>query len=225
MLSATLLFYRLLVTHIRAREKNREFLEILLLSLTHKLGNFISSQIVNLNILQDKYSKSAVNRLLDEYEMINNDMDQLVRIIEGFKSGSIIEEDKINLKLLVDKLVSNIKTLEDKDIMVRITSRKCELRGISNEIEIALYLLIDNAIKYSGGHISIRLSNMNNVIVFVIRNDKLEEFSKGTGMGLGIVDKLCNRYRIVFRVKETDDHFTAALMVNRNLVNRIISSL
>ncbi len=225
-LSATLLFYRLLITHIRTREKNREFLEIVMLSFTHKLGNFISSQRVNLSILQERYNDAAVERLAREYRTIHSDVEQLIKIMEGFKHGTLREEERIDLKLVVDNLLSTMKDLlKDREIAVSLTSRRCEMIGIRDELEIALYLLIENAVKYSSKLIQIRLSRMNNTIFFVIRNDQKSGVTKGSGMGLSIVEKLCRRYRIRFKVSDKGNHFSATLAIDTGLLNRLISFL
>ena len=226
LLSATLLFYRLLITHIRTREKNREFLEIVMLSFTHKLGNFLASQAVNLGILQEKYGDIAVNRLLSEHKLIKSDMEQLSRIIEGFKSGTLKEEEKVNLKLILDKALEQAEDyLRGKRLLIYITRRRCEIVGIPEELNIAFYLLVDNAVKYSRDTIHVRLSRMKNKILFSIRNDINTEKSKGTGMGLSIVEKLCSRYRIKFRTREGEGYFTATMAIDTGLISWIISSL
>ena len=226
LLSATIIFYRLLITHIRVREKNREFLEILMLSFTHKLGNFLSSQIINLIILQDRYKDKAVDRLLEEYSIIMEDMDQLIKIIEGFKSGTMKEEERLDIRSMIKEATDSINEYkENKRIIVNITDRKCTVFAIQEELSIIIYLLLDNAIRYSDKLIHIRLSRLNNQIILAVRNDIKEESSKGTGMGLNIVKKLCRRYRIKLKIKESKERFTIVLAVKTGIYQRLISYL
>ena len=226
LLSATLLFYRLLITHIRDREKSREFLEILLLSFTHKLGNLISSQVVNLNLLREQNSQSALDRLLDTYDTMSKDMEDLARIIEGFKYGAVMEEEKVDIRMLLDNSLTDInRSREKRQIIVKITDRKCEIKCIGKELEIAIRLIIDNAIRYSDSWIKIRLLKVNSSIVLIVVNDKKLNASKGTGMGLKIVEKLCKRYRAKFQVRDREGTFTTAIIVNTDLINRFISLL
>ena len=226
LLSATLLFYRLLITHIRNREKSREFLEIVLLSFTHKLGNLISSQLVNLSILMKQHNESAVNRLLNTYDTMTKDMEELAKIIEVFKDGTVMEEEKRDLRMLLDNSLADIKdSLNSKKVRIKITDRKCEIKCIAKEFEIAIHLLLDNAVRYSDNWIKVGLFKVNNTIILLVVNDKKDSTSKGTGMGLKIVDKLCKRYRARFQMRDRDQTFTAAITINRNLANRFISSL
>jgi light-regulated signal transduction histidine kinase (bacteriophytochrome) len=226
LLSATLIFYRLLITHLREREKHREFLEILVLSLTHKLGNFLSSQAVNLNILHERYEDNASRRLLDEYKIITEDLDQLVRITERFKEGAIKEESNIDVKTVIEKITyQTIEPAQDKRVIISLSDRKCGITAIRDEIEIVAYLLIDNAIRYSDKLIHIKLLKIYDKVLFVVRNDKKETILKGRGMGLNIVEKLCKRYKIELRIKDNDNKFTVILAIPTGILNRLISSL
>ncbi len=212
LLSSTILFYRLLITHIRARERNRELLEILLVTFTHKLGNFISSQVINLNIISERYNDKAIDRMLIEHQTLKEDMNQIVRIMESFKTGTLMNEEKIDIRVLIDKVLYSMKEqLKNRNIKIYITKRKCHVLCMPSEMEIVIYLLIDNAIKYSDNTIHIRISNINRRVILVIRNDISSKEIRGTGMGLKIVDKLCKRYRIKLKTKERKENFTVLL--------------
>lgn len=64
-LTVTLLFvmYITIIRHIQEKEENRKLLEIFLLTITHKLGNFLSSQKLNIELIKSKCNIKPVERL------------------------------------------------------------------------------------------------------------------------------------------------------------------
>lgn len=204
-LALTFLFYKLLWVHLKEREENRNFLEMLLLAVSHKLGNFLAAQRLNLEILKEKYSLKAVKRLEIGYSTALKDFRHILRIIKNFKTH-LRKKEKINLKTLIeDILVAFKEELQKKSLKLHLVPT--EIYAVKAEIETIFYILIENAVKYAQTVVFINLTPQNKTISFMIKNDINPMVPKGSGLGLNLAQRLARENKIRLSCKENQGYF------------------
>jgi signal transduction histidine kinase len=208
-LSLSFLFYKLLWVHLKEREENRAFLEILLLSLSHKLGNFLASQRLNIEILKQTPSPTALARLENTYSFVEMEFKHTLNIIKNFKTGSQ-KKEKIDLKPIIKANLAQFKEpLKDKQLRLDLTDTS--VKGERVNVEMIFYLLIENAIKYAQRDIFIQLKKEDNFILCLIKNDINPKVPKGSGIGLSLVHQLAQKYGIKLSHKEEDNFYILSL--------------
>ncbi len=204
-LSLTFLFYKILWVHLKEREENRFFLEMILLTLSHKLGNFLATQRLNIEILKETSSPAALNRLERGYMFIEKEFKHTLNIIKNFKACSR-EREKINLKFVIESILSEFKdVLKDKKLTLDLT--EMIITGCKSDIEMIFYLVIENAVKYAKKHIFMQLKKENKFVSFFIKNDINPLIPKGSGIGISLVGQLTQKHKIGFNHREENGYF------------------
>ncbi len=183
-ISLILIMYLTIINFLKKEEENIKFLEFLVLSITHKIGNFLAIQKLNIDILKMKYPhEKAIYRIEDNYKFIEKDFKITLETIQNLKKS----EDKkvINIK---DVVVQTIKNFEDviKDKNLNLNLKDCYLKISEIDAENIIFNLIENSIKYSKNKIYIKICCTSKYFYLIIKND-ISEQKKGTGIGLEIV--------------------------------------
>ncbi len=223
-LSLTLLFYRLLWLNIKQREENRAFLEMVLMTLSHNLGNFLAAQRLNIEILKTQCKAPSLGRLERGYKHIEQEFKHILQIIRGMKID-YHQTEKINLKEVVTEVFSLFKTeLETKGIEISFASiLSCPplfIKGVKTEVETIVYILIENAVKYANKKITVELKIQNKKAVLVIENDISSQIKKGAGIGLKLAKKLGELNQINLTFEPKDDVFiTTATFICLGIAN------
>ncbi len=202
-LTITLLFvmYLTIIRHIQEKEENRKLLEIFLLTITHKLGNFLSSQKLNIELIKSKCDIKPVRRLEKAYQLIETDFKNSLKILKNIsarkKSLKIINIKDIilgTLDLFSDHLSNRKVILNLKDFYMKVDPI---------DIENIIHTIIENCIKYSNSKIHIKICSDRKVCYVFIRND-IQEIQKGSGIGLKISEFLLSKYggELIIRAKK-----------------------
>jgi len=178
-----------------------DYLKIILLVFTHKLGNFLSLQRVNLELLKNKYGSSkALKRMEEGYTLMEKNFFQLLSAVKNL--GKEEEVETVNLKELLEHLLTHFSSvLRDKE--VRVYLKEVHTRMKKSDAENLLFFLLDNAVKYSSSKIWIRLGKIKEKPYFVLCNDISSVPLKGSGVGLKLVEFICNNYNFKFRIKKS----------------------
>lgn len=201
-LSMGLILYKLIYRITNREKEYRKFLEMILLTICHKLGNFLAIHTGNIEILKVKYDENAVKRLEKSYNYLKEDFQRIVDTINRFKNFSE-EKEKLNIKSIIEH---NLSLVEFKS---KLTVRLNDVLVYSNKhvVDNIIFSLLDNAIKYSKEKISIRLTKN----YLAIRNDLSDQVDKGSGVGLKITEALSKKegFKIKYRIKR--EHFLVLL--------------
>ncbi|ACO04486.1 MAG TPA: sensor histidine kinase [Persephonella sp.] len=206
-LTVTLLFvmYITIIRHIQEKEENRKLLEIFLLTITHKLGNFLSSQKLNIELIKSKCNIKPVERLEKAYQLIETDFKSSLQILkkisERKRSLRIINiKDVIlnTLDLFSDHLLDRKVILHLKDFYIKIDPV---------DAENIFHTIIENSIKYSKSKIHIRMCTDRKICYLFIKND-IQEIQKGSGVGLKISEFLLSRYGGEIKTKAKKEFLT-----------------
>ncbi|WP_457642414.1 sensor histidine kinase [Persephonella sp.] len=203
----TLLFimYITIIRYIREKEENRKLLEILLLTITHKLGNFLSSQRLNIELIKSKCNIKPVERLEKGYLFIENDFKTSLKMIKKLSERK--EEIKsVNIKHILTEIISLFEeNLKNKKVYLNL--KDFYIKMDSFDAENIFHCIIENAVKYSDKKIYIKTCVRRNICYVFIRND-ISEISKGSGIGLKIAEFLISKYGGEIKTKVKKNYFT-----------------
>ncbi|WP_456384855.1 sensor histidine kinase, partial [Persephonella sp.] len=190
-LSTMLLIYFTIIKYIKKEEYLRRYLEILILTITHKLGNFLSVQRINIDLIKSKCRIKAVNRLESAYSLIEKDFKFTIRTLKNL--GNAEKNIKtVNLKDLVEDILHHfIENLKDRDVITRL--KNIYIKIDPNDIENILFTVIENAVKFSEKRIHIKMCSDGKYVYIFIKND-VGTVNKGAGIGLEIAEFLISQY-------------------------------
>ena len=198
------IFQRVVVRYMRREREIKDLTGILLLTLTHRIGNFLSVQRINLELLE---KTPALERLKESVRRLERDYRKTLDILEDLKEGQGLEPERVDLKEAVERTVSSLPVREG----VRVRMRLSRVYVHTNPVymDILLSSLIENALRYAKTKVYIKVCEGENGPVLVIRND-IRSYDGGSGMGLQIVRFVTRKIgaEVRYRVK---DHFTVVV--------------
>ena len=190
-LTLMVLIYFTIIRYIRKEEYIKRYLEILLLTISHKLGNFLSIQSLNINLIKSKCNLKAVNRLENAYSIIEKDFKFTLKTLKNLRD---IEENitTINIKDVIEDVVHNFQeNLKDKN--VRLDIFDVYIKADPNDIENIFFAIIENTAKFSEKKVFIKMCLKEKNLYIFIKND-VGEIEKGAGIGLEIAEFLISNY-------------------------------
>jgi len=190
-LSIMLLLYFTIVRYIKRDEYLRKYLEILILTITHKLGNFLSIQRINIDLIKSKCGLKAVNRLENAYSLIEKDFKFTIRTLKNLESSEK-NITTVNLKDVIEDILYHfIENLKEREVYTRL--KNIYIKIDPNDIENILFTLVENAVKFSEKKIYIKMCGKEKDVYIFIKND-VGTVNKGAGVGLEIAEFLISQY-------------------------------
>jgi len=193
----------ILNNYLRKEREIKEYLKLFLLILTHKLGNFLSLQKVNLEILKQKCSEEKVLQRMEEgYSVLKRDLFNILDKIKNFSTETSKKE--VNIADIVNRILNNLPEATYKKFSL---SLKPALFIIDpNDAESLVFFLIENALKYSQSAVKIRSGTFKGKSYLIICNNisNKTSFQKGKGLGLELVKLICKRYNLKLKIKSKE---------------------
>jgi len=198
------LFYRLLWHHLQERERNREFLELMLLVLSHRFGNFLATQRVNLEILKEGMNPSALGRLQKAYNYIEEEFRRTLELIRRFPTKG--EKGEVRLDSLIQRMLKSFgEELEGKEVKFDLKEVKVRIPG--NDLEMVLQLFLENATRYSKNFVRISSRREGQRVILEVENDLAPDVPRGSGLGLELARRLAERMGAKVEVHEDQGRF------------------
>ncbi len=186
-LSLNYILYKTIIRYIKEREDTDKLLELMLLTISHKLGNFLSVQRLNIQLLKEKLpDNQALKRLESAYRLIERDFKTLTVALKNIRS---LESSKQSLRLITFlwEIINHFDRLTaGKDIS--ITGRDIKVNFNRTKLENILFPIIENALFYSNKRVQIKICSKGGIRIFV-RND-IGKQSHGAGVGESIARHL-----------------------------------
>ena len=197
-----ILIYYLTSIYLKKEERYKQFLQLMILSISHKLGNKISSLNINLELIKSICNNQAVNRLEKSLTSLNEDLKTLLNTFKKLQFERK-EEERFRVDELVLKLLEEFKPFEKK-VFLKLKPLSFKNRS---DIEAIIQIILENAFKYSENKVYIKIYKTN----LIIKNDIKNEIESGSGLGLLIVEGLSklNNLKVIKRVK--GKYFTVCL--------------
>ncbi len=205
------LFYRLFKIHLKHKLEVQSIFKGLFEAVSHRFGNYIAAQKVNVELL--KYSKN--NKIIDRLEMslsnMENDFNELVLILKNLELETLSLED-VYLSSMIRQLTEDMSIQQTKNIDLKIVGRDdVKLTAEYLFAKIVFVLLLDNAFRYSKSKIYICYKkNKNNYCL--ILNDINKQSREGTGLGLKLVKYFTDKIGVRVRTKRSNSWFCCLLV-------------
>ncbi len=195
------LFYKILNIVSKKEKEQEEFLRFLFFVLSHKIGNFLSTLNTNLEILRLKQESRVIDRLQTSCNILS---EEITKTIETVKKLPAFRKNlkEINLKEILMKTIPNFETRKK----IILSLKDSFINANEETVETILFLIIDNAFKYSKSKIHIKIFKK----CLALRND-FAELGKGSGVGLQIVDYLAKKSGYTVKYRAKGEHFLLTL--------------
>lgn len=204
-------FYELFRRYKKHKQEVSEFQDILVKAVSHRMGNFLAAQKINLELLKQKQSPRALVRIEEATLRFENDFQQLIKIMDEFDFEEPRQEF-VDFKTLTENILARFT--EEKKLVITCRLHMGSFKGNILEIQTLLFILLENAVKYAGSTISIRTGTSNNRPYFFLKNNKNLNVTKGTGIGSNIAHRLCFRNQLILRQKESQGWYRVLVLGN-----------
>jgi signal transduction histidine kinase len=217
--------YRAVNNQLKISEQQRNFM----MAITHELKTPIAVSKLNLETLQKRkleipQQEKLINNTLREADRMNALCNNLLLSYQMEASGYKITKEQINLSQLMQGCINDFKIRFGERTFLTEIKKDVIINGDYFLLQIAINNLIDNANKYSSKEGLIKVIVHENRYVEIIDEglgindlDKTKVFqkfyrsgseatkkSKGTGLGLYIVNKIINLHQ--GKIKVEDNH-------------------
>ncbi len=192
-----LTFYRVIWVYLKKEQNMKDMFRILLLAFTHRLGNFLSIQRINLELLEET---KAVDRLKSNLKKLNTEYEKLLTSIVKIQEGSGLGKERINLRERISDIVD--REVRGRDIRLILDLRDAYVSLNPLYTDILLSSLVENSFKYAQTYVHIKLClSKKGKPVLIIRNDFRSVQEGGTGIGLQIVRFVSQKLGVSLRYK------------------------
>ncbi len=200
-----LMVYFIIKRFLKKEQAHRKFLNFILGIISHKFGNFLSIQKLNLELIETDNEK-PLQRLKEAYSFMEQDFSNILSTIRN------TEEDKpkkYNIKQTINQCMDILlQNKEEKNIKLTLTD--INIISKNSDFYNIIHELIENAVKYSKTFIHIKTAKKGKYAYIVISND-INKIQSGSGFGLELVRYLSLKNNWQFTTKLTQNTFTASL--------------
>ncbi|MCF8030669.1 MAG: hypothetical protein K9K39_07220 [Desulfohalobiaceae bacterium] len=201
-------FFQLLRRYKRHKEEAAEFQGLLLQAVSHKMGNFLAAQRVDLELVRDTGSSQALARLESGSSFLERDFRHIIRIIRDYRFEEA-EQAPLDFGDIGFDVAEQLRPELEGKLRTRLQS--APVQGCRQEVETVVFLLAENAARYSASRVTLRSGRMSGISYLFIHNDLAGKAAKGTGVGLNIAERLVRRNGIGLRTREREASFAVLL--------------
>ncbi|MCX8060171.1 MAG: hypothetical protein N3C13_03120 [Aquificaceae bacterium] len=197
-----LLFQTLVESYIGKLKDKEEWVRGLMLSLMHRLGNFMATQRVLLAMLKKNSAKDAnLQRMERSLQRAQREFSIFMNLA---KENPPLEVSPQNLEELIKESLKYFEEELGKKRLV-LSLREMHVRINRTDLEDVLYNLIGNAVKHSKSLLHLKVCPKLGILV--IRNDVGEGVSFGMGIGVELTRRVLKRYGFELRIR-LKSHYT-----------------
>jgi len=212
LIAVSYVFYQLLHRYTRYKEEAKEFQNLLIQATSHKMGNFLAAQKVDLELVKETGSKNALDRLQKGYAFLERDFRHILQLIREYEFEQP-EREILDLARITEKMLGQFSA--ETNAQLRYSLYKTEINASLPEIQNIVFLLLDNATRYSYSNISVRCGEYNKKSYLYIGNDVQTPSTKGTGVGLSIAARMSRRNNMQLLTRFKKGHYSVLLAENK----------
>jgi len=187
---------------------------------THEMNTPISVILTNIELLKEKYNQKSIKRIENAAVRLNKIFNDLKFLKLNHKRKIV----RINLKNFVKERLKIFETqIENKQLKIVCNCEELILKIDKEDLTRLIDNLLSNAIKYAPANSVIEIEIKNNKFCILnsgyIKNPEIvkEKFVRenksegGFGLGLFIVNKICNIYGFKLEIKNKNSKVNACL--------------
>ncbi len=184
-------FYLLLSKFYRSEKRYRDLLGIILLASAHRMGNFLSSLKLSLEILKKEShgakNEEKIKKLARQADLLEEDFKKNLKTLNSIMDKNVPNENISLLRTVREITFHYKKRYPDKLVYIKGRNKdEFQIKTNPALLQNLVDILIENAFMHSSRVIKLRLKNSRNKICLLITNDILDERSSGSGIGLEI---------------------------------------
>ncbi len=181
--SLYIFFHFTILRYIKKETNIKRTLEIFTLAISHKLGNFLSVNKINIELLKTKCNSKELSRIEQSYNLLEKDFFHISDFLKNLESD---RKRVLNIKTIVEKHLRDFqKVFPEKKLI--LSMRDLYVKTEEKKLNIVLLNLFENAFKYSDRFVHIKMCKTGKDILLIIRNDIGIPTTRSTGIGLEIV--------------------------------------
>ncbi len=201
------LFYVALKRVFERQRNTEEFLKFILIAMSHKLGNFLASQKINLELSEmDLESKEKLKLAMDEME---RDFRTIYSTLKSMKFEDV-KLKMVDVREEVKEIIDSFGV--SRKFTVRVERQIPRLMVNQEDFKLVIHELINNALKYSNSDIEVKIESLNkNSVKITVRNN-IKDVSRGSGIGIRVVEFLCRKNGWIFTRRLVRNKFEAILV-------------
>ncbi len=197
-LSVGYLFYYLFRTYLKQKRESQEIFQILLQAISHRFGNFLATQKINVELLRTNYRLDIIKRMQDSLRLVEFDLHQIVSVLKNFELQNF-DITWLDISKVVNELLE--EALYD-DLQINCHFGKVKVKTSYLLTKNLIILLLENAFKYAANKVIIRTGFCNGKGYFYISNDIKERVSAGSGLGLKLARLLSEKTKAKLVTKD-----------------------
>lgn len=197
-----LITYYLINNLIKNNKRINNILETIILGISHKFGNIISSQKVLMELLKEDCKSRYLDRLDIIFKLLEKDLKSVLNFIKAFEMKENLIQ-KINISSLIWAVLEEYKSIfPKKTVEFHKPSKVIYVRANYKELENLITSIIENAFLHSEYFIKIKLLNINGKAILCVMNDirKNNEYNSHSGIGYVLMDSIVKRYN--YKIKK-----------------------
>ena len=211
--SVSLVFLHLLKKYNDQMAATQNFFELLLEIISHKLGNFMAGQNVNISLLNTTGSQEAVARMEKSILLMEQDLADLLSSLSAVRENSLCPDLDIDISDLIERERHKHRcSMDGRDRGKTVIIGGSGSRLKKAEYSFIIGLLLENAFKYSRKKIKIRIGHFRDRDYFFVSNDIAKDRSGGLGIGLTIVSHICSKNNCTFKLGNSKKNFRALVL-------------
>lgn len=215
----SMVFMQLLERYSKHQKAVTDFFELIIEIISHKLGNFLAGQKVNIALLDSEDGSPVVDRINNAILVMEGELKELSKALDSVKEKALFldqyEDDLlqfIHRERQKHKRLSGLSNEDEKT--VKICNHGFKLNSM--ECAFLLSLIVENAFKYCHKRVKIRAGSLKNADYFFISNDISKKRTSGLGIGLSIASHICRKNNFRLRLKNTKNNFMAFVVFPRH---------
>ncbi|MFN4012544.1 MAG: sensor histidine kinase [Aquificaceae bacterium] len=195
------LYQTVIESYIKRIREKEEWIKRLMLALTHRLGNFMSTQKVLTTLLKKSYPEDKnIQRIEKSVLKAYKDFSIFINLA---RENRKLEKSFLNLKeLILESLTYFEEELKRKKLILNLKDMKVFMDRA--DLEDVLYNLVGNAVRHSKSRVHIKICPK--VGILIIKNDVSHVEKPGMGLGFELTREVVKRYGFSLNVRIKKDY-------------------
>ncbi len=214
-LSIVYLFLNLLSIHEKHKQETQVFLRIILQAVSHKFGNFLAGQKINLALFKEFRKEEDLENLEMSLGVMESDLSQVLRLIENFQAVSEAPE-VVEISTLAAELLDEYSCIFGRRC-VKFRASKVRIRFSCLKLRVILSILFENAFRYSARNVRCRVGVSGRKFYIFISNDLAPNPPGSTGLGFHIIKDLIRKNGPELKVRKKAGRYCVMLSWDRHL--------